>query len=192
MRRTKRICGIAMVLVVLCSACRERKAILYESSEDTASLDLAETLQEEERPAEEESVFVYVCGQVQNPGVYELPREARVEAAIEAAGGMMEAAADTYLNLAEHIQDGQKIEVPTEEEAELLSENEAQQQEEKVNLNKASAEQLMTLPGIGASKAEAILDYREQHGGFTEVTELMEIPGIKEGVFQKIQDYITV
>lgn len=181
-----------MVLVVLCSACRERKAILYESSEDTASLDLAETLQEEERPAEEESVFVYVCGQVQNPGVYELPREARVEAAIEAAGGMMEAAADTYLNLAEHIQDGQKIEVPTEEEAELLSENEAQQQEEKVNLNKASAEQLMTLPGIGASKAEAILDYREQHGGFTEVTELMEIPGIKEGVFQKIQDYITV
>ena len=185
------ICGMVLVLVMLCPACREQEGILYESGE-TASLDPTGTSKEEEakEPSGAETVFVHVCGEVNRPGVYELPGDARVEAAVQAAGGMTGEAAADYLNLAEPITDGQKIEVPSQEEAQRLIEREAQQQEGLVNLNTATLEQLMTLPGIGQSKAEAILDYRERQGAFTEITELMEIPGIKEGVFQKIQDYI--
>lgn len=193
MRRIKGICGIVLVLVLLCPACREQKAVLCENGEEMASFDPKSASEEPEaEEAQKETLKVYVCGQVERPGVYELPADARVDAAIAAAGGMTEEAAGSYLNLAEHLADGQKIEVPSAEEAFAFSEAEREEQAGLVNLNTASVEQLMTLPGIGASKAETIVAYREEHGSFKEITELMEIPGIKEGVFQKIQDKIKV
>ena len=137
-------------------------------------------------------VFVYVCGEVKSPGVYELPEGSRIVDAVEAAGGMTEAASGTWLNLAEPVSDGQKIEVPSETEAAELEKEQQEAQSGLVNLNTASAEELMTLTGIGESKAEAILSYREEHGGFEKPEELMEIPGIKEGVFEKIRDQVTV
>ena len=75
---------------------------------------------------------------------------------------------------------------------EELLEEEKEAESGLVNLNTASAEELMTLTGVGEAKARAILDYREEHGGFQKPEDLMEIPGIKEGVFQKIKDQITV
>ena len=112
--------------------------------------------------------------------------------AIEAAGGMTEEAADTYLNLAETLSDGQKIEVPSLEEAEVLTEAGKTGAAGLVNLNRATEEELMTLSGIGASKAKEIIRYRETKGGFGKPEDLMKIPGIKEGVFHKIRDQITV
>ena len=88
--------------------------------------------------------------------------------------------------------DGQKIEVPSREDAKALKEQQEQQEGGLVNLNTAAKEQLMTLTGIGESKAEDILDYREQNGGFRTKEDLMQIPGIKERVFEKIKDQITV
>ena len=136
-------------------------------------------------------ICVYVCGEVHAPGVYELPESARVVDAVEAAGGMTEEASDTWLNLAELLSDGQKIEVPSGSRRKSLEE-EKEAETGLVNLNTASAEELMTLTGVGEAKARAILDYREEHGGFQKPEDLMEIPGIKEGVFQKIKDQITV
>ena len=129
---------------------------------------------------------------MKSPGVYELPEGSRIVDAVEAAGGMTEAASGTWLNLAEPVSDGQKIEVPSETEASELEKEQQEAQSGLVNLNTASAEELMTLTGIGESKAEAILSYREEHGGFEKPEELMEIPGIKEGVFEKIRDQVTV
>lgn len=139
-----------------------------------------------------QTLCVYVCGEVKSPGVYELPEGSRIVDAVEAAGGMTEAASGTWLNLAEPVSDGQKIEVPSETEASELEKEQQEAQSGLVNLNTASAEELMTLTGIGESKAEAILSYREEHGGFEKPEELMEIPGIKEGVFEKIRDQVTV
>ena len=139
-----------------------------------------------------QTLCVYVCGEVKSPGVYELPEGSRIVDAVEAAGGMTEAASGTWLNLAEPVSDGQKIEVPSEMEAAELEKVQQEAQSGLVNLNTASAEELMTLTGIGESKAEAILSYREEHGGFEKPEELMEIPGIKEGVFEKIRDQVTV
>ena len=193
-----------LLFTVLCLAgCRDT-AVLYDSSgEETGNVPAGETADSGEaaeeaagetasRKTAESVICVYVCGEVEAAGVYELPEGSRIVDAVEAAGGMTEEASDTWLNLAEPVSDGQKIEVPSREQAEELKEEEAEAQAGLVNLNTASAEELMTLSGVGEAKARAILDYREEHGGFKEPEELMEIPGIKEGVFQKIKDQITV
>lgn len=192
----KALQGLSVVLILACTGCKSR-AVLYDS-EETA--EVQEETQEKGSDAgpdtgqEEtlEKICVYVCGEVKNPGVYELEAGARVAEAVEAAGGMTEEAAESRLNLAEHMTDGQKIEVPSKEQEGQLKEEAFGQGSGLVNLNTASAEQLTTLRGIGESKAEDILNYREAHGGFRSIEELMQIPGIKERVFEKIKDQITV
>ena len=181
------------VVVLLCAGCKSQP-VLYDSEETLEETLRAEESEEDGEPEEEAParICVYVCGEVRNPGVYELEAEARAAAAVEAAGGMTEEAAESWLNLAEHLTDGQKIEVPSREQEEKLKEEALEAQSSLVNLNQASAEELTTLRGIGESKAEDILKYRETHGGFQTIEELMQIPGIKERVFEKIKDQITV
>ncbi len=195
---------LSMCLVYVCLSGCQDTAVLYDSregqetegtaggAEGTDGITEETSTEGAGETGRENSVFVYVCGEVEAAGVYELPEGSRIVDAVEAAGGMTEEASDTWLNLAEPVSDGQKIEVPSREQAEELKEEEAEAQAGLVNLNTASAEELMTLSGVGEAKARAILDYREEHGGFKEPEELMEIPGIKEGVFQKIKDQITV
>ena len=148
---------------------------------------------EVERPG----YFVHICGQVKEPGVYELPEGSRVYEAVEAAGGFTEEAAAEALNLAEKIMDGMKITVYDREEARTLeasgtSEGGGPGSRGLVNLNTASKEALMTLSGIGESKAEDIIRYREESGGFKKIEDIMKVPGIKNAGFQKIKDRITV
>ena len=171
-------------------------------------------------PGEEEatvSCMVYVCGAVEEPGVYELPQGSRIYQAIECAGGLSAEADPDYLNQADFVSDGEKVYVPTREEVtemdarlQIVSgqsdESEgaypalgtgSQGQEEQaasglVNLNTASEDQLCTLPGIGSSKAKSIIAYREEHGSFDRIESVMNVTGIKDGLFQKIKAYITV
>lgn len=141
-------------------------------------------------------VFVHVCGAVHVPGVYELTEGARVYEAIGAAGGVTEEAAAEYINQARPVEDGERIFVPTAEEAEqgigLSPEASADSSGGKININTAGKDELMTLTGIGESKASSIISYRESHGRFRSIEDLMQIEGIKEGVFNKIKDDITV
>ncbi len=162
-----------------------------------------------------QKIFVDVCGAVVRPGVYELEEGARIFQAVDAAGGYLPEAAMNYLNRARSLGDGQQIYVPTETEVEEnlefalakvpealtegentgdLEQNESsggQNEDSRVNLNTADAGQLSTLSGIGQSKAEAIVAYREEHGGFTSIEEIMNVEGIKEGTFSKIKDKIS-
>jgi competence protein ComEA len=145
--------------------------------------------------AENDTVFVYICGAVTNPGVYEMDSGSRICDVLDQAGGFSEDASTTYLNLAEFVSDGQKVYVPTQEEltVELFAEEDAAEAGSgKININTASKEVLVTLPGIGESKADSIIAYRTEHGGFSSIEEIMEIPGIKEAVFSKIKELITV
>lgn len=144
----------------------------------------------------EDEIFVHVCGEVAHPGVYSLRAGSRLYEAIEAAGGMTDAAAGESLNQAARAEDGQQIYVPSKEEVmqgRTVQGTESQNLDDgKINLNTASKEELMTLNGIGEAKATAIITYREEHGGFQTVEELMEVEGIKEGVFNKVKDQIKI
>lgn len=156
----------------------------------------------EATPAAEVSV-VHVCGAVKQEGVYSLPVGSRITDAVAAAGGFSEAADVTFHNLAAKVDDGEKIYVPTIEETKTLSVTErvnrvTGQKEENgtpdgiVNLNTAGKEELMTLDGIGESRAESILHYRQKTGPFQKIEELKNISGIGDAMFERIRDRITV
>lgn len=148
-------------------------------------------------------IYVYICGEVANPGVYELSEDSRIYEAVDAAGGFTENAARESINLASKVSDGMQITIYNKEEAASLpaggtsaGKNSGQDQmsgsSSLVNLNTATKEELMTLKGIGESKAEDIIRYREKSGGFKKIEDIMKISGIKEAGFQKIKDSITV
>lgn len=150
------------------------------------------------------SLMVHVCGEVLSPGVYEFPEGSRIYEAVEAAGGFTEEAAPEAVNLAALLQDGVQIRIYSKEEAQTLPAGSAawagngtgiktsEETSGLINLNTATREELMTLSGIGESRAEDIIRYREENGGFRKIEDIMKVPGIKEAGFQKIKDRITV
>lgn len=157
--------------------------------------DIKEGKSDSEKEKSTENIFVYVCGAVQKPGVYELLPGQRICDAIAAAGGLSEQAAGDSLNQAEVLSDGQMLRVLTTEEAATVQpgqETAESSRDGRVDINTADASALMSLPGIGQSKADAIIAYRNEHGAFKAPEELMNISGIKEGVYQKIKDSIKV
>lgn len=149
-------------------------------------------------------ISVYVCGQVATPDVYEVLESARVKEAVDLAGGFTKDAAKEAVNLARFVVDGEQIYIPSKEEVadgfESVEQSGSEKQNQgvtntdssRININTASKEALMTLPGIGEAKAESILEFRETQGAFQSIEDLMKITGIKEGVFSKIKDFITV
>lgn len=155
-------------------------------------------------------LYVHLCGAVVTEGVYALPKGSRLAAAVEAAGGFAETADRSYHNLAAALLDGQKVYIPTKEETAQLSvterlgeqtgrtdENDGMQSGQteagqKVNLNRATKEELMTLPGIGEAKAESILLYRERVGPFQSIEELKQVSGIGEAMFERVKAVIVV
>lgn len=213
-RRPVMVVVIIVTLTLFLSGCEKEKEAsgieeisLEETAEsgETEEEDLSGETQEEDKEESGEepgSIFVYVCGQVAAPGVYELPGDARVYQAIEMAGGTLEGASPESLNLAQQAEDGQKIYVPTEEEAQTgaalqdtmggVQDTASHQAAGKVNLNTAGLEELMTLTGIGQTRAEAILAYREEEGDFRSPEDIMNVEGIKEGIYEKLKDEITV
>lgn len=169
-------------------------------------------------PAEKApTLVVHICGAVSAPGVYELPAGSRIIDAVEAGGGFLPEADEACCNLAEAIEDGCQIYIMTKTEscADGQTEKKAGIQTSPdgdlqttdrnvrsnsapaldsglVNLNTADVAALMTLPGIGESRAKAIISYREQHGAFVKIEDIMKISGIKQAAFSKIKDKITV
>lgn len=155
-------------------------------------------------------IYVHVCGEVKHPNVYPLEDGTRVVDAVKKAGGFKKEAAKDYINQARVVVDGEKLYIPSVKEVQDMNLlNEMKEQEDLknfdstsqddsttkttlVNINTASIEELMTLPGIGESKAKSIITYREKNGTFKSIEELKNITGIKDGVFQKICDLITM
>lgn len=151
-------------------------------------------------------IYVHVCGAVVKEGLYEMTPGDRVADAIQAAGGFSAEAATQYWNLAKVLEDQMQILVPTKEELEAakdkgstesLTQSETVQDggktsDGKININTADKATLCTLPGIGENKANSIIAYRQEHGNFSSITDIMKVSGIKEGGFQKIEAYITV
>ena len=198
--RIKMICftiGLMMaVLLAGCSGKQDARTVELSEAKEGSVAEEKEEETEDSAIEENEDIYVHVCGEVNQPGVYCLPAGSRLYEAIEAAGGLKEGAAAESLNQAQEAKDGQQIYGPSIEESfkeGVSGEGEpAEASDGKINLNTAAKEQLMTLTGIGETKAAAIIRYREENGGFQSIEELMEVEGIKEGVFNKIKDQIKI
>jgi competence protein ComEA len=158
-----------------------------------AEAENAEADAEEPSPA---VIKVYICGCVVNPGVYELPEGSRICDGLDAAGGFSEGADESRINLACYLRDGDMVyfsrigeEMP---EGAAGVPDPGNTSNGLVNINLANAEQLCTLPGIGASKAASVIKYREENGAFTDTSQIMNVSGIGENLYNNIKDLICV
>ncbi|MCM3761540.1 helix-hairpin-helix domain-containing protein [Alkalihalobacillus oceani] len=153
-------------------------------------VELEET--EEEEPPAVRTIIVDVKGAVHAPGIYQLDEESRVYDVIERAGGFREEAAEQQLNLAERVYDEMMIYVPAEGETEELPGRHGAADAGKIAINQADARELEQLPGIGPAKAEAIITYREEQGRFSDVEQLLDVPGIGVKTLEQLREHISV
>jgi len=149
------------------------------------------------RPVPTETpIVVHITGAVPRPGVYALPQGARVQDGISAAGGFLAEAEKTGINLARVLEDGEQLDIPFIEGAspviptvppEIMTSS-----TELININTASSIELESLPGIGPTTAQKIIDYREEVGPFFSIEDIINVPGIGPGTYERIKDLITV
>ena len=150
-----------------------------------------------EESLEQDLITVDVKGAVKAPGIYDLPVGSRVNDAVQKAGGLTEQADSKALNLAQKVSDEALVYVPTKGE-EAASQQagprtaSSTSKEKKVNLNKASLEELKQVKGLGGKRAQDIIDHRESNGKFKSVDELKKVSGIGAKTIEKLKDYVTV
>lgn len=165
-------------------------------SKDSSSEKEVKKEEKEESP-EQDQITVDVKGAVKSPGIYDLPVGSRVHDAVQKAGGLTEEADSKSLNLAQKVSDEALVYVPTKGE-EVASQQAASgttpssSKEKKVNLNKASLEELKQVKGLGGKRAQDIIDHRETNGKFKSVDELKKVSGIGAKTIEKLKDYVTV
>lgn len=135
---------------------------------------------------------VYISGAVMQPGVMKVPTGTRIIDVVDLAGGLAQGADVSKLNLAQPVKDGMHIKVPGEIPGKSVHSNNSKPVGDKVNINTASKIELDTLPGIGQSLAQKIIDYREANGTFHDIADLKKVSGITEKRFNKIKDKITI
>jgi competence protein ComEA len=184
--RVRRVAGVALTLVlvglgiaVFVTAVTPRGTSTVVAPGDAPTAAPASTV-----------IYVHILGQVARPGLYELPDGARAVDAVAAAGGFTEQADAAGLNLARFVSDGEQIVVPAIGETALTSPGMAG--DGRVNLNTADAAALDTLPGVGPATAAKILAWREEHGRFESVEDLLDVGGIGEAKLDAIRDLVTV
>ena len=150
-----------------------------------------------EEPLEQDLITVDVKGAVKSPGIYDLPVGSRVNDAVQKAGGLTEQADSKSLNLAQKVSDEALVYVPTKGEESASQQAgsgtaSSTSKEKKVNLNKASLEELKQVKGLGGKRAQDIIDHREENGKFKSVDELKKVSGIGAKTIEKLKDYVTV
>ena len=193
----RRIIEIAVIVALSCIvflACNlgptNNDIVLSEGFVEEESKEIATEFSSYEESQAEEKCIVYVCGAVVSPGVYELTAGSRKADAVAMAGGFTEEAVTDYVNLADFVKDGEMIRIPAEGE-DLTSPSESVS-DGRVNINTADVKELCSIPGVGESRAKAILAYREKNGPFEACEDLMKVSGIKAGLYERMKDYVKV
>jgi len=153
--------------------------------------------EEKEESPEQDLITVDVKGAVKSPGIYDLPVGSRVHDAVQKAGGLTDEADSKSLNLAQKVSDEALVYVPTKGEEAASQQTgsgttPSTSKDKKVNLNKASLEELKQVKGLGGKRAQDIIDHREANGKFKSVDELKKVSGIGAKTIEKLKDYVTV
>lgn len=196
-----KVIGMALVIVAVVAFCggnlyqewrAEGEGLTLVQEDATAGETAADSAAPENASGE---VVVHVAGAVSSPGVYTLPADSRVDDAVRAAGATANADL-SQLNLAQKLADGQKITVPvagaTPADGSSAATTADSDNGGLININTATQEELESLPSIGEVRAQAIITYREEHGGFRTIDELKEVSGIGEKIFADISPHVTV
>lgn len=172
--------------------------IYYQNNNEKITIQNVLTTEDEPEKIENETIKVYVTGEVKNQGVIELEQGSRIVDAIEKAGGQTEEANLKNVNLAYELEDGQKIYIPnkSEENTNEITDDGItgidSKENDTININKADEKELQELNGIGESLASSIIKYREDNGKFKNIEDLKNVPGIGESKFSNIKEKIKV
>ncbi|MBB5324778.1 competence protein ComEA [Anoxybacillus tepidamans] len=153
----------------------------------------AAEMNEEQEQQQPIALFVDVKGAVARPGVYEVTEHARVKDVIAMAGGLTKEADHTKVNLAAKVHDEMIIYVPAKGEVSApVPSGDSQEEKPKIDINSASLEEIQKIQGIGPAKAAAIIAYREEHGPFRKIEDLLNVSGIGEKSLEKMKEQIII
>ncbi len=179
--------GAGLVLVAIIVALMMPHSSEMVIVQEPLGQDSAESIEQQDQSM----AFVYMCGAVLNPGVYELPEGSRLSNALELAGGFTEDAKAEAVNLARVVEDGEQVYVPSKNEH-AESNQEVQTVSGLLNINIASSSDLESLQGVGPSTAQKIIAFRSSNGPFKSIDDLLNVSGIGEKKLAGIRPYITV
>ena len=201
--KQRKIVIIICILVIILIGWKIYDSSNFETEEESQIID--SNVQESKTDDEEELVIVHVTGEVKKPGVVRVKEGSRVEDIVKAAGGLTENADISNINLAYVVEDGTKIRIPStddEKQEEYITQSIGEgiiMQEESnnsrssiVNINTANETELEELPGIGASIAGRIIEYRNKNGKFKSIEDIKNVTGIGDSKFEKIKSLIRV
>ena len=192
----------AIVLALLCSLLFIIGGLLYFGHDKTEDYNDAtfsnsqnsEVSKDDKKEEQDSKIFVDVKGAVKNPGVFETTKDKRVKDLIEAAGGLLEDADTSTLNLSQKVKDQMVIYVLKngEKPKQISDGSTSSSNKDVININTANKEQLMKISGVGKTKAEAIISFREKNGDFKKKEDITKVKGIGKATFEKIKDKIEV
>ena len=184
--------GIFLSALFLTTGCG-RDRVIVTAQPVTVSGDCAATGKSSVSENEEiAGIYVYICGAVETPGVYEVKPDCRLFEAVDMAGGLLEEADINACNLAQIVKDGEQYRIPVVGEGAEYETEGSYSADGLLDINKASAVEFAALPGIGMTKAEAIVSYREEHGRFSDTEELKNVRGIGDATYNGFRESITV
>ena len=198
---------VVVIIIIMCIVIGYyiiSKTEKYDYSDIEKISNIIEEDQEVDDNIIENKIVIHITGEVEEEGVIELEKGARISDAIEEAGGTTEEADLSNVNLAYSLSDGQKVKIPTinEKDEEIIVVEEKagdniiiegnKSKEEKININKAAQTEIETLPGIGPSTALKIITYRNEHGKFKNIEDIKNVSGIGDSKFENIKEYICV
>ena len=187
--------GFFLLKPVAQAPAKETKAQTEVTTIPKDSTDEKEDKNQKEESVKQDLITVDVKGAVKAPGLYDLPVGSRINDAVQKAGGLTDNADSKSINLAQKISDEALVYVPTkgEDTSQATQSNASNSKEnKKVNLNKASLEELKQVKGLGAKRAQDIIDHRDSNGKFKSVDDLKKISGFGAKTIEKLKDYVTV
>ena len=193
----------AIILAFVCSLVLIISGLFYfnqNKTEDYSGVSFSNTSNETNNKDEkaekrhDEKIFVDVKGAVKHPGVFETTKDKRVKDLIEEAGGLLDDADTSTLNLSQKVKDQMVIYVLKhgEKPKQISDGGSSSSNTDVININTANKEQLMKISGVGKTKAEAIISYREKNGDFKKKEDITKVRGIGKATFEKIKDKIEV
>ena len=189
------LAGFFLLKPVIQTPAKETKVQTEVTTVPKDSTDEKEDGNQKEEVVEQDLITVDVKGAVKTPGIYDLPVGSRINDAVQKAGGLTDNADSKSINLAQKIGDEALVYVPTKGEdiSQATQSNDSNSKEnKKVNLNKASLEELKQVKGLGAKRAQDIIDHRETNGKFKSVDELKKVSGIGAKTIERLKEYVTV
>lgn len=174
-----------IICMLLCSGCA-RDSLQY-VEENVTQTETGNDSASETAYVQEDTITVHICGEVYFPGVYTVYEGSRIYEVVRQAGGFTKDADTEGINQAKKVSDGEQIYIPSVSEKEENLDTDG-----LIDINKADEAQLCTIPGIGETRAKQIIEYRDRYGSFQTIEDIVNVTGIKEGIFEKIAPYITV